>query len=245
MTKAILFDLGGTLIEYAGIYDSWPLLETPGIEAAYAMLGRDGTPLPSFRLFRATAFAMLPARWENAVRGKRNLRLVDLLVEIATDLQIDRPLALVEQAAAAYQQAICKFAKPIPNGESVLAQLKGTGYRLGLLSNTMFEGNAHQNDLARFNLAGYFYAMLFSADAGMWKPNPDPYYHLLETLEATPEEAIFVGDSPEHDIVGAQNAGIRAVHFPSSQRFGCPEGIQPDGVINGLSELPQLAGQLL
>ena len=40
--RAVIFDLGGTLIEYAGSYLHWPELETPGFMAAYEHLNGQG-----------------------------------------------------------------------------------------------------------------------------------------------------------------------------------------------------------
>ena len=71
MTKpqAIIFDLGGTLIEYAGPYATWPALETPGLQAAYGHLQAHGVALPTFAAFRDAGFAILPGRWQAAVDG--------------------------------------------------------------------------------------------------------------------------------------------------------------------------------
>jgi HAD superfamily hydrolase (TIGR01509 family) len=237
---AIVFDLGGTLVEYAGPYGTWPELETPGLQAAYDHLVAQNGRLPEFARFRDAGFALLPGRWETAVAGGQNLRLLDLLGDIlhtCCGQNGIQPGWLVE-AAELYQAAICAQAHPLPGAAETLAQVKAAGYKIGLLSNTMFTGAAHIADLRRFGLDGYFDAMLFSADAGKWKPQPDPYWHVLEELGVAPERAIFVGDAPEHDIVGAHAAGMRAILIRSSQRFHLPPHLTPDATIHQLDELP-------
>ncbi len=235
----IIFDLGGTLLEYAGPYAAWPALETPGLQAAYASLQNKGVVLPPFADLRDVYFGLLPGRWQAAVEGRQNLRLVEVLYEllrICCGANGIRPSWLVE-AATQYEHAICSQAHPLPGAQETLAAVKAQGHRLGLLSNTMFTGQAHLHDLRRFGLDGYFDAMLFSADANKWKPQPDPYWHLLAELGSEAETAVFIGDSPEHDVVGAHNAGLRAILIRSSQRFPLPDDIRPDAIIHELGEL--------
>jgi HAD superfamily hydrolase (TIGR01549 family) len=239
--EAVIFDLGGTLIEYAGPYKIWPELETPGLEAAYGSLESKNVSLPSFSDFRDSAFAYLPGRWQAATEGERNLRLVDFLFEL---LQVNGttgvPEEWIAEAAEVYQSKICAHAEMIAGARDVLADLTEAGYKIALLSNTMFTGSIHQADLRRFDLEPYFDAMLFSADLGLWKPNAAPYLYLLEKLGAAPENAVFVGDSPEHDVVGGRNAGMYTIYFRSSDRFREPDGVQPDKTIHGLDELPRV-----
>lgn len=236
----VIFDLGGTLVEYAGPYGTWPDLETPGLQAAYTTLQDKSVHLPDFTQFRDTGFALLPGRWQDAVDGKRNLRLVELLHEILHTCCGVNGIApnWVAAAATEYESAICAQAHPLAGAQETLAALQAGGYKLGLLSNTMFNGQAHVNDLRRFGLDGYFDAMLFSADVNKWKPQAAPYLHLVDELGGTAETAVFIGDSPEHDIIGAQNAGLRSVLIRSNQRFHLPAHIQPDATIHSLLELP-------
>ena len=239
--SAVVFDLGGTLIEYAGPYKVWPELETPGLEAAYRFLEGKHVSLPPFSDFRDTAFAHLPGRWQAATEGKRNLRLVDFLSELLHECGVSGvPEEWIAETAQLYQETICSHAEMIEGAREVLIDLKEQGYKIALLSNTMFDGSIHLADLQRFNLDPYFDAMLFSADLDMWKPNAAPYLYLLEKLGAAPQNAVFIGDSPVHDVVGGRNAGMHTIYFRSSDRFAEPDGVQPDTTIHCLDELPRV-----
>jgi putative hydrolase of the HAD superfamily len=243
--EAVVFDLGGTLIEYAGRYQRWPDLETPGFKAAYAYLNQQGVSLPAFAAFRQAGLDRLPQRWQQAMDGTQNLRVADLLAEVARTLateqgrealeEIDR--SWLEEAAERYQAAVRAQARPIEGAQATLAQVKERGYKVGLISNTMFTGVAHQEDLKRFGLDHFFDTMLFSAEVNKWKPNPAPFRHVLEELETTPATAVFVGDDPAGDVVGGQRAGMRVVHYQSSQRFRMPDGVEPDAQIHKLEEV--------
>jgi len=239
--EAVVFDLGGTLIEYAGAYVRWPELETPGFTAAHDYLIRQGITLPEFARFQAAAFELLPGRWRRATAGEKNLRLVELLQEVVEACDGVCPEATwLNEAAERYQAAVRAQAEPIAGAQAVVAHLKEQGYRLGLLSNTMFTGVAHREDLARFGLADYFDTMVFSADVGKWKPNAEPFLHVLEDLKVSPEAAVYIGDDPASDVVGGRRAGMRTIHFRSSDRFASPDGVKPHAAIDSLAELPPL-----
>lgn len=239
MIKAVIFDLGGTLIEYAGTYQTWPLLETPGLKAAHQRLTAAGVPQPPFTQFQETGFALLPGRWQQATAGERNLRVVELIAEILATNGFTAPeTAVLDEAAQAYEAAIQSQAQPIDGAQTLLAELQASGYRLGLISNTMFRGEAHLADLARFGLDGYFQATLFSADKNMWKPNQAPFTQMVTALGVPAAAAVYVGDDPANDVVGSQGAGLRAIHIRSSDRFVVPHSVRADAVINHLAELP-------
>ena len=241
MIEAVVFDLGGPLIEYAGTYESWPELETPGMTAVYHHLTQNNISLPDFNQFRDRGFAILPDRWQQAVRQERNLTVADFLTDLLAQLNVP-PLAdrLLDESTRRYQQAIQDQAWVLPNAAETIKQIKSAGYKVGLLSNTMFCGEAHKADLARFELLDYFDELLFSSDVGKWKPNADPFLQLLDALGVEAETAVYVGDDPTSDVLGGQRAGMKTVYVKSTQRFHKPNGVEPDAEINQLKELIQI-----
>ena len=77
-------------------------------------------------------------------------------------------------------------------------------YRLFALSN----GNA---DLERIGLAEYFERHVTARAAGALKPDPRVFRHLLDACGVEREHIVHIGDDPEADIRGAQDAGVAAV----------------------------------
>ncbi|MFZ0547595.1 MAG: HAD family hydrolase [Candidatus Promineifilaceae bacterium] len=239
MIKAVIFDLGGTLIEYAGTYADWPELETPGMTAAHEMLIKMGVTVPEYEQFQAIGFKLLPTRWRQATLGEQNLTVDSLLEEMFETAELSLPSTdILYKAARQYEAAFCSGAVPLPDGRQTLAHLQEEGYRLGLISNTMFAGASHISDLERFGLADYFETMLFSGDANKWKPTTAPFLQVLEALGIDPEQAVYIGDDPASDVIGGRAAGMKTIYFPSSQRFPSPNGVQPDATISRLSDLP-------
>lgn len=243
--EAIIFDLGGTLLEYSGGYESWPELEAPGFKAAHEYLVAEGISLPNLAEFRRSGFDLLPRRWQMATSGERNLTVPNLLSDLMATFDMNLPSDdLVREAASRYQAAVCAGVTPMPDSSETVRSLKEDGYKLGLVSNSMFSGAMHVADMRRFDLDSSFDTMVFSADVNKWKPDPAPFHHVLEILGVPSSRAIFVGDDPGADVVGGQRAGLFTIHYPSSQRFSSLEGFKPDATINGLNELPGLVSRL-
>ena len=243
--EAILFDLGGTLLEYTGGYDSWPELEGPGFEAAHIYLSSNGIALPPLVEFKAAGFDILPKRWQMATTGKRNLTVASLLADVLKISEDVLPSdGLMQEAASRYQAAVCAGVVPMPLSYETVEALKKEGYKLGLVSNTMFNGSMHIADMRRFQLDTFFDSMVFSADVNKWKPDPAPFQHVLEDLGILVENALFVGDDPAADVAGGKRTGLYTVHYLSSHRFSSPDGYRPDATIDSLSELLAIVDRL-
>jgi putative hydrolase of the HAD superfamily len=94
-----------------------------------------------------------------------------------------------------------------------LGRLKAAGLLLGVVSNS--EGRVGQA-LEAAGLREYFDVVVDSGLIGIEKPDPRIFQAALEALGVGPEEALYVGDLYEVDVVGARAAGIEAVLLESS-----------------------------
>ena len=54
-------------------------------------------------------------------------------------------------------------------------------------------------------------AVVISGETGIGKPDPAAFGRALELVDASPEDAVMIGDSWERDVMGALGAGMRAV----------------------------------
>lgn len=121
-----------------------------------------------------------------------------------------------------------------PEVEEVLALL-ARDYTLVALSN----GNAC---IERIGLARHFRLAINSAEAGACKPDPRMFHLALERLGEPAEAMVHVGDHPEHDVLGAHNAGVRAIWL---NRLGASfPGHMPAPWVSiaNLAQLPPLLG---
>src|SRR5437588_9185394 len=88
--------------------------------------------------------------------------------------------------------------------------------------------------LERAGLRELVDGVVTSAEAGVAKPDVRFFEAALRAAGCRADEAVYVGDSPANDMVGAEAAGLRAVLV----RRG---GGAPDGESVGrLTELPRL-----
>jgi putative hydrolase of the HAD superfamily len=106
-------------------------------------------------------------------------------------------------------------------------------YRLFTASN----GNA---DLGRIGLAHLFERSVAARDVGVLKPDSAVFRKVIEATDLSPEEVLFVGDDPEHDVEGARRAGMQPVWL---NRDGAPWPAAfepPPHSVKNLAELARL-----
>jgi 2-haloalkanoic acid dehalogenase type II len=84
--------------------------------------------------------------------------------------------------------------------------------------------------------------VIVAGDVGAFKPDPAIFAAALRNLKIEPREAVFVGNSPTHDIAGALRSGWRAVWLNRGNE-PYPTGLpRPSAVISTLTDLFELFG---
>jgi putative hydrolase of the HAD superfamily len=237
VTRAVIFDMGGTLMRFvrpgAG---SWRELEAPGIRGIYQYLVEQGHPIVSHEDdFVEAMFARLAEGWEQSTGGHISLRAADWIAAGLADHALTLDEAAILEAARRYARPLREGLRAAPGAIETLAELRARGYRIGLISNTIWPAELHIEDLEEIGVLPYLEHLIFSGEIGLWKPNRAVFQHVLAALEAEPEHAVFVGDSPREDILGAHGAGMRAVWVRSAE-FPLDD-VEPNAII---SELPEL-----
>jgi HAD superfamily hydrolase (TIGR01549 family) len=116
-----------------------------------------------------------------------------------------------------------------------------THFRVGLISNFDDSETGHliMHDTGIRDL---FDAIVISADTGLRKPNQLIFRKILDLMHLQARDILFVGDTPQDDILGAERAGM---HTAWINRRGkpIPEGVPaPDITITDLAELPAAIG---
>ncbi len=116
-----------------------------------------------------------------------------------------------------------------------LARLRAAGIRLGIVSNS--DGRVEQA-LTIAGLRDYFDVVVDSALVGVEKPNPVIFQTALDALGVSPEEALYIGDLYEVDVLGARAAGIEAVLLTSAE-------VQPTHPCRTAASIDELVDHLL
>lgn len=96
-----------------------------------------------------------------------------------------------------------------PEAPFVLSNLKAAGLQLGVISNT--EDGRLDELLKLLQINEYFDCQIDSQVVGCRKPDATIFHLALESLGIKPQDAVYVGDSYRHDVVGAKAAGLHAI----------------------------------
>ena len=130
---------------------------------------------------------------------------------------------------------------PFPGVHEVLAELRGRGLGLGVISN--WDTSAH-GLLADHGLAGFFDPIVISSEVGCEKPAPEIFRAALQRAGRRGEQCLYVGDNYYDDAVGCRRLGMRPVIVNRFGRLGMEEVTDCD-VITCLGDLPAYLDGLL
>lgn len=98
------------------------------------------------------------------------------------------------------------------DSQYILNKLKGN-YKLGLITDGM--AKVQWNKIEALSIKEYFNKIIVTDDFGReyWKPHVFAYEEMLRYFKCLPEEAIYVGDNPHKDFVGARCIGLKTVRI--------------------------------
>ncbi len=99
------------------------------------------------------------------------------------------------------------------SGYPALLRSLAQRYRLGIITDGSPE--VQRRKVAALHFGSVIDEIIFTWDYGREKEKPHPFSFqlMLDRLDARPEEALFIGDNPEKDGIGAVNAGMRFIHL--------------------------------
>lgn len=236
----VLFDLGGTLIFFDGVL--------PDVMAQQHLvlarrLGELGYKLDE-RAFAARFMDRLNAYYKERDTEFLELAIETLLRQVLAEYGYpDAPSEHLRVALDKMYAVTEAYWKAEDDTHSTLQALQQRGYRMGLISNAN-DADDVQILIDQWNLRHYFEIILISADVRYRKPHPKIFRMALRHFSAPAERAVMVGDTLGADVLGARNTGMAGVWI--TRRAAAPDNrdhldtIQPDAVIDRLSELPEL-----
>lgn len=115
---------------------------------------------------------------------------------------------------------------------AALQALHRQGVRMGVISNSH---RPLDSFLEHFSLHGLLTVTVSSAEFGVMKPDPRIFLEALDRMEVTAAEAVMVGDSLAHDVLGARQVGMRGILIDRDTRATGVDSSIP--VIRSLAEL--------
>ena len=193
--KAVLFDLGGTLIKTAHIPETYKrILETYGVNVSSDQI--------------------LKAHRTN----EKEIDVVEGQLEFGRDFWIKWNLKVLEEIGI--QQNKVFLAKKIdelwweyadleiyPDVMETLDLLKAKGLKTGVVTNGL--KNDFQEILGKLKLTDCFDIVVGVDTCNKGKPEKEIFLYALDKLRVHPKEALFIGDSIKYDYEGAKRAGLK------------------------------------
>jgi FMN phosphatase YigB (HAD superfamily) len=241
--KAVIFDLGGTLVEMREGFTAEGVLARAAPAAIRLLPAEQAAQLDATSVGVAVRRAYLDLE-EAACTGDRSPVPGELVVTRAMaslGVAVDAEMARAMLAALYLSERDTN--RLLPFAAEALHAVAGMGLRLGIISNRMHGGTMMLDDLGYFGISHLFSGMVASCDVGQMKPHPAIFLRALDELGVTPEEAVMVGDDLRADIDGALAVGMRAiwVRRPPDRTDEPPAGVPS---IRKLDELPPIIEQM-
>lgn len=231
MMKALIFDIDNTLYSYDCAHK-----EAFGALTLWAN-EHLGLSLEGFQALHRQGDRLLRSHTNRSCAAVHN-RLIryQLMLE-----HIGQPITLAPMMARLYWSTLLDHIIPSQGVAECFAALKAANYTIGI--GTDMTADYQFIKLERLGLLDQVDFMVSSEEAGVEKPDHRLFDLCVEKAGCAPFECVFVGDSLQKDVLGAQNAGLYPVWF-------CPDADVSEPVPEGaarircLAELPELMHDL-
>lgn len=187
MTKLLIFDFWGTLIEN-GVRPS------PSKQIRYFLRVR----MP---------FSEFITTFEHTFMTKKFDSLKEGFEEVTEAFNVRVPDFVYDKMVGMWNK-FSILSKPFEDTLEALEQLKKE-YKIVLLSNT--DNFSLRQVMDKFDLEKYFDKIYLSCETGLLKSNTDSFKQVLKDMKMKEEDALMIGDSPQSDLKGAEAANVPAV----------------------------------
>jgi putative hydrolase of the HAD superfamily len=101
-----------------------------------------------------------------------------------------------------------------PGVDRMLLRLRRT-YHLGIVTDGHID--MQRTKIRTLDLEGRVDSIVYSATLSRSKPDPEVFHHAARAAGVAASAAVFVGDHPIRDILGARRAGMRAVRVMNGE----------------------------
>lgn len=242
--EAVVFDLDDTLIDWSRKRHTMGQASRVHLDKVHDYLSAKSHKLPDKDTFFEQYQETIIQGWQKAKKTWKSVSFGNVLSCCFANLELE-----VEQIDMGAVLRAFDW-KPVPGVDvyedtiPVLKTLHEQGYKIGLVTNSMMPMWMRDIELRAFNLINYFDARITSGDTGHIKPHPAIYERILRMLDTEPERAVFVGDRPANDILGANKVGLITVLMSPPHLEYDLNGVQPDYTITRLRELLSILEEL-
>jgi len=220
--KALLFDLDDTLYEEKQFVSSGFNKVAEFVEA-------------KFKIDKGLFYKILIDIFDKGKRGN----IFNLALEKANIIYDENIIHLMVKTYREHNPKI-NLDKEI---RSLLIKL-GSIYSLGIITDGYFE--VQKKKVQALKLDELFDSIIYTDEYGKeyWKPDVLGYKVALKDLQVSPKQAIYIGDNPHKDFIGAKKIGIITVRiFCEGREYSnirLDKNYEADYEVKKLSEITNL-----
>jgi FMN phosphatase YigB (HAD superfamily) len=233
--KAIIFDLGSTLIDYPTI--TWDEVNGKCAASSRQYLITHGYQVPPeqeyYQAFEAAKHIYRRRAFETLVEWDVPMVAEQLFV----NLGIPYPKNQIDAFFDAYYEPVGKTVFVYKDTADVLSALRLKYKTIGLISNTVFPERTHRGELNRFGIEPLLDFAIFSSTFGIRKPHPAIFLKACEYAKCGPGECVYIGDRYLEDVIGPSAVGMPAILKLLNGRDYPPMIPEWTRTISNLSEL--------
>ena len=227
---AVVFDIDNTLYDY---------------DAAHKVAFR------ALTAYASEAFGLAPERFEELhgrtyaqqkrLCGENCAAIHNRLIRFQMMLEaIGQPIAFAPTMSSIYWSGLIGAMTPSPGLIGLMPRLKAMGLKVGVGTN--MTADIQFAKLERLGVLRDVDFMVSSEEINAEKPDRRLFDRCVEKAGCRADACVYVGDSLQKDVFGAENAGLRAVWFrPVADGAALPKDV---ACITSLGHLPDLLASI-
>jgi putative hydrolase of the HAD superfamily len=239
--KAVLFDLGETLLNFGRVKTTRAFLL--GAKATHAFLKELGQPVAPFPWYALRNLVRLRMKYLLSNITGRDFDSLEVLQIVGERKGVKLSPSQWEQFAWLWYEPLSRCATVEDDIKKTLSTLRDWGLKLGIVSNTFVNRASLERHLGILSILDFFLVQLYSYEFNVRKPNQELFRIAAEKIGVPVRNILFVGDRIDNDIVPAMKSGMKAALKEAYTNAG---KTPPSGAhrIRCLAELPGLIEQI-
>ena len=240
MLKAITFDFWQTL--YADSDENWQKRQAIRTKKCHVYLDSRGYAcgLDDVGFGLEEAYNLVNTLWHQhkGISVKRcMMRFAEVLQLQLEETDLDHLIDCLGDAFLETPPIMIANVKPVVSRLS-------ENYPLGIISDSaLTPGSFVRQLMDQDGILQFFTAFTFSDETEYTKPQVPQFHSTLAQLDAKPAEAVHIGDIFRTDIVGAKNAGMKAIRFTGFNKTETNDNLS-DAVVDDYRQLETVIAEL-
>lgn len=240
MLRAVIFDMDDTLLDWSAHTADWQEVRRAHLRPIYEHLLAAGYGLPDLNTVAEVYHEHNNRAWAGAAPPEWIApRQIDVLRSALRALKLDPDSLDLNHIQHLFGWGLMPGVRPFPDAQAVLEAVRAAGLYTGLITNASSPMWMRDRELEALGLLHLLDVRVTAGDVGHLKPHPRPFQAVAEQLGVSADEAVFVGDRLQEDILGAQGAGMRAI-WVRRDPHAYPDAIKPHAIVDSLLGLLEI-----